>query len=198
MPPAWDPRGPPGAERVGPSPYGTSPNRPSTYDPPVRDPWFEADPALMPLGKLLPWTGQVLDRYYRRAAAARGLGWTSMAVLGVLAGAGAGADVDAGAGGDTGAVSHRELAARVGITPATLTPVVDALERGGELTRDRDPDDRRVVRLAITARGRERLTAAFTEVEGMLRERLPHPPPDQHAIVRDYLLAVLAAIDDGP
>src|SRR5688572_6812411 len=105
----------------------------------------------MPLGKLLAWTGGALARYYQRAVAGHGLTQASLGVRGVL--------------GHTGAVSRRELAAHLGITPATLTPVVDALEVSGELTRERDPADRRVVRLTITERGRERMVTALRDVE---------------------------------
>lgn len=149
----------------------------------VTDPWFEADPHLMPLGKLLPWAGVALSRYYQRSAAAHGLTTTSIGVLGVLA-------------HTPTAVSHRELAARVGLTPATLTPVIDGLAAAGELSRERDPADRRVVRLSITPTGRARLVAAFGQVQAGLRDRMPHPTPEQAAIIRDYLLAVLAAVDD--
>jgi DNA-binding MarR family transcriptional regulator len=144
--------------------------------------WFESDPELMPLGRLLSWTGRTLDRYHQRTIADHGLTSTSMGVLGVLA--------------HSAAVSHRELSAHLGVTPATLTPVVDALESAGELTRERDPADRRVVRLSITPRGRERLVVAFGQVAPTFRERMPHPPPEQHAIIRDYLLAVLAAVGE--
>jgi DNA-binding MarR family transcriptional regulator len=149
----------------------------------VSSTWFESDPELMPLGRLLSWTGQALDRSYRRALAEHGLTATSLGVLGVLA--------------HTDAVSHRELAARLGVTPATLTPVVDTLEGAGELARERDPSDRRVVRLSLTPHGRARLAAAYGPVAATFRERMPHPPPEQHAIIRDYLLAVLAAAGDG-
>lgn len=147
----------------------------------MTDQWFDADPELMPLGKLLSWTGHALSRCYQRTVAEHGLTSTSIGVLGVLAHSRA-------------AVSHRELAAHLGLTPATLTPVIDSLAEAGELSRERDPADRRVVRLSITPRGRERMVTAFGEVALMFRERMPHPPPEQQAIVRDYLLAVLAAV----
>lgn len=148
----------------------------------VSEMFFEAEPERMPLGKLLSWTGQSLSRYYQRMVAAHGLTSTSIGVLGVLA--------------HTDAVSHRELSGHLGVTPATLTPVVDALENAGELSRDRDGVDRRVVRLSITQRGRDRLLVAFTDVAAMFRDRMPHPPPEHEVIIRDYLLAVLGAVAD--
>jgi MarR family transcriptional regulator, organic hydroperoxide resistance regulator len=148
----------------------------------MSSPWFEVDPERMPLGRLLSWTGQSLHRYYRRTVATHGLTSTALGVLGVLA--------------DADAVSHRELAGRVGVTPATLTPVIDALEGAGELVRERAAADRRTIRLSITPAGRERLVAAAGEVAATLRDRIPQPAPNEQQVIRDYLLAVLAAVDD--
>lgn len=142
--------------------------------------FFENRPELMPLDKLLPWVGSALSRRFQHAVAEHGLTPTSMGVLGVL--------------GHQSGLSHRELAAHLGLTPATLTPVVDALEAAGEVGRLRDPDDRRVVRLSVTSAGREHLHAAFAGVAMLMRERMPHPSQEHTEIIRDYLLAVLAAV----
>lgn len=140
--------------------------------------FFEPDPQLMPLHRLLSRVGQAVSRYSRDVVAAHGLTVTSMGVLGVLA--------------DGSAVSHRELSGYLGVAPATLTPVVDALEVAGELARERDSADRRVVRLRITECGQRRLADAHGAVVA-LRSGLPQPPPGEAEVVRAYLLAVLAA-----
>jgi MarR family transcriptional regulator, organic hydroperoxide resistance regulator len=93
-------------------------------------------------------------------------------------------------------LSHRELAGRLGLTPATLTPVVDALEAAGEVRRARDAADRRVVRLWLTAAGRDRVVAASGRVAARLQDRLPSPSPAHEEAIRGYLLAVLAAVRD--
>lgn len=142
--------------------------------------FFERDPARMPLGKLLPWVGSAVSQHYQRAVARHGLTPTALGVLGVL--------------GHRDAVSHRELAGHLGLTPATLTPVVDALEAAGELRRSRDGDDRRIVRLGITEAGRERLVTTFSQVASGFRDRMPHPSPEHEEIIRGYLIAVLAAV----
>jgi DNA-binding MarR family transcriptional regulator len=56
-----------------------------------------------------------------------------------------------------GPVSPSALARRAGLHPATMTGILDRLERGGWITRDRDPDatDRR----AVTVRGRRERNA---------------------------------------
>jgi DNA-binding MarR family transcriptional regulator len=93
-------------------------------------------------------------------------------------------------------LSHRELAAQLDVSPATLTPVVDFLDAAGSIERARDPRDRRVVRLSITSSGRDRLHSVSTEMADRMRLVLPVPPPEHAAEVRAYLTAVLAALDD--
>src|SRR5690348_15668496 len=56
-----------------------------------------------------------------------------------------------------GPLGPSALARRAGLHPATMTGILDRLERGGWITRDRDPDatDRR----AVTVRGRRERNA---------------------------------------
>ena len=51
-----------------------------------------------------------------------------------------------------------EMSARMSLSPATLVPVVDALERKGLVRRGSDPRDRRRTPLSLTADGVERLS----------------------------------------
>jgi DNA-binding MarR family transcriptional regulator len=44
-----------------------------------------------------------------------------------------------------GPLSPSALARRAGLHPATITGILDRLERGGWVTRERDPSDRRAV-----------------------------------------------------
>jgi MarR family transcriptional regulator, organic hydroperoxide resistance regulator len=134
------------------------------------------DLATMPLAALLPRVGAAVARHRRRLAAHHGLTPTAVDVLAAL-------DAD-------DASSHRDIAARLGLSPATLTPVVDALEVAGQVRRERDPADRRVVRVRCTPAGRERLVAAMQPDSG-----LPEPDPEHAPAVRAYLLAVLAAVE---
>ncbi len=45
----------------------------------------------------------------------------------------------------SGAQSASALARRVGLHPATMTGVLDRLEKGGWIVRERDPEDRRAI-----------------------------------------------------
>ena len=142
--------------------------------------FFERRPDQMPLGKLIPCVSSVITRYFHQVVADHGLTRTSLGVLGALA-------VRDG-------LSHRELAEHVLLTPATLTPVVDALENSGDIRRDRDPEDRRVVRLYLTDVGRLRFGATAGVVAAAFRDRMPLPSQADEKIIRGYLLDVLAAL----
>ncbi len=63
------------------------------------------------------------------------------------------------------------VAALLGVTPPTVTSVVDGLESRGLVSRSTDPEDRRRVRLAITAAGTAAM-AAGDEVVGAGLDRL--------------------------
>ena len=151
---------------------------------PMTDPFFESRPEHMPLGKLVSWVGSAMQAHYRRTVARHGVTGTAISVLGVL--------------GHGDGLSQRELAGRVGLTPATLTPVLDALEQEGRIRRERDRADRRVVRLFITDHGRTHLREVFTDVAAVFRAQMPHPPPEHERIIREYLVAVLAAVSQDP
>jgi DNA-binding MarR family transcriptional regulator len=60
-----------------------------------------------------------------------------------------------------GPLSPSTLARRAGLHPATMTGIIDRLERGGWITRERDPSDRRgVVVRAVPSRRAEVLRLA--------------------------------------
>lgn len=56
-----------------------------------------------------------------------------------------------------------ELAERTGVTRATITGLVDTLERAGYVTRTPHPDDRRMMSVALTKRGQKLLTQILPE-----------------------------------
>jgi MarR family transcriptional regulator for hemolysin len=60
--------------------------------------------------------------------------------------------------GDEPELSQRELARRVLVTGSTLTHHLDRLERGGLIVRTRDAEDRRIIRISLTERGKHRRT----------------------------------------
>lgn len=130
-----------------------------------------------PLDRLLIATGTTLARFRQRVAAAHGLSATALDLLTALS--------------DEDGLPHRELAGRLGLTPATLTPVVDTLERAGDVRRERDADDRRVVRVYLTESGGRRQGTVADQVDRALREVVPREEP----AVRRYLGEVLASVE---
>lgn len=70
--------------------------------------------------------------------------------------------------GHDGPLTMGELSRRVGITEKTITGVVDRLADAGHLQRERDTDDRRVVRVRLTATGE----ATFARIDHRLTEHL--------------------------
>jgi DNA-binding MarR family transcriptional regulator len=65
----------------------------------------------------------------------------------------------------SGPLSPSVLARRVGLHPATVTGILDRLERGGWIARDRDPTDRRAVVVRAT---RGRISEVFGLYSGMI------------------------------
>ncbi len=83
-----------------------------------------------------------------------------------------------------------ELAARVSCVRSNMTQLVDRLEAEGLVRRVDDPDDRRIVRAAITALGGEREAAGADQVRQMQDQfALALPESDRAALER-----VLAAL----
>ena len=56
-----------------------------------------------------------------------------------------------------------ELAERTGVTRATITGLVDTLERAGYVTRTPHPDDRRMMSVGLTGRGEKLLAKILPE-----------------------------------
>lgn len=101
--------------------------------------------------------------------------------------------------GREGALTMGELARRVSVTEKTVTGLVDRLERDGLLHRERDPSDRRVVRVRLTPRG----TEASRGIEEGIHEKLVYvlgllDPSDRRALFRllDRLVERLGEADE--
>ncbi|RKN43463.1 MarR family winged helix-turn-helix transcriptional regulator [Micromonospora endolithica] len=136
----------------------------------------------VPLGRLLVVAGHVTSqRWNRFLAEEHGLTQAGMVALLTLA--------------QHGALPHRTVAERCFVRPATLTGIIDTLERDGLVQRQRDETDRRSVRLALTDDGHAR-AATLT---ALLRARDPLTPvdadPAKAAVIREFLLAVIARAD---
>ena len=71
-----------------------------------------------------------------------------------------------------GSLSAGQLAADAGVTPATVTQMLDALAAAGLVERSRSEADRRVVTTRLTAEGRRRVDRKEAELIEKWREAL--------------------------
>lgn len=95
--------------------------------------------------------------------------------------------------GRLGPIGAGPLAKAAGMHPATLTGVLDRLERAGWVVRERDTEDRRAVRIrALPERGREVLEQ-FAGMNGAVQEICSHYDERQLAVIADFLARVAEA-----
>jgi DNA-binding MarR family transcriptional regulator len=144
--------------------------------------FLEREPERMPLGRLIALTGHRLSEHWQQAVADHtDLSRTALMALTAIEA--------------EGRLTHREVAKHCWVRPPTLTPVVDALEANGLLSRQRDTTDRRVVRLRITATGQDALREAWRGIGAQFEGIIPQRQPEEEAAIRNYLLEVLRGLD---
>lgn len=96
-----------------------------------------------------------------------------------------------------GPMSPRMVTQAIGVHPATLTGVLDRLERGGWLTRRGDPTDRRRVILeAASDRGGE-LTRLYQPMSTAIARLSSEYSPEQLTIIVDFVERAAAAGEDA-
>lgn len=89
------------------------------------------------------------------------------------------------------------LAKLAGLHPATMTGVVDRLEKAGFVTRDRDPGDRRAVVLRSSPeRGREVL-GLYRGMSDLMDEVCAGYTPEQLEVIADFLRRAADAGQDA-
>ncbi|MER7330277.1 MULTISPECIES: MarR family transcriptional regulator [unclassified Micromonospora] len=136
----------------------------------------------VPLGRLLVVAGHVTgQRWNRYLAEEHGLTQAGMATLMTLA--------------EHGELPHRTVAERCFVRPATLTGIVDTLERDGLVERQRDETDRRSVKLALTPAGRGRIDALTAVIRSGAPLTSVDADPAKAAVIRQFLLEVIGSGD---
>jgi len=114
-----------------------------------------------PIGLEVSRTGRVLQRAFDDALTSAGGALATWLVVTALK------------GGEH--AMQRDLASAVGIEDATLTHHLNRMEADGMIVRSRDPENRRVHRVAMTAKGHAlfgRLLATVIEFDRGLRKGL--------------------------
>ena len=96
-----------------------------------------------------------------------------------------------------GPMTLGELAARENVAPPTVTKAVAALEDLGFVSREIDPDDRRVTRVSGTTAGSRHLEEVISVRTAWLEARLADLAPDEQQRLLDAL-DILEALSDDP
>ncbi|WP_433274046.1 MarR family transcriptional regulator [Actinosynnema sp. CS-041913] len=88
-----------------------------------------------------------------------------------------------------GPLTPSALARRAGLHPATMTGVLDRLQRGGWVARERDPDgtDRRAVLVRALKDRNPELFGLYSGMNSALDELLAGYDEDQLALLADFL-----------
>ncbi|HEY6763113.1 MAG TPA: MarR family transcriptional regulator [Baekduia sp.] len=89
----------------------------------------------------------------------------------------------------------RELARLVGIAAPTATRMLDGLETRGFVTRARDPEDGRAVRIALTAEGRDALLARRAQMLARRRAMLDQLTPSERRAAARVLARLASAFE---
>jgi DNA-binding MarR family transcriptional regulator len=91
-----------------------------------------------------------------------------------------------------------ELAAALAVNPSTATRMCDRLVRKGLVRRHRQAGDRRAVRIALTATGRDLVAGVSRQRRAELARLLGALPPEEHEPVIAAFRAFAAAAGELP
>ena len=94
-----------------------------------------------------------------------------------------------------GPAGGQELAALMGVSPATMTGIVDRLVSAGYVTRREDPHDRRVRRIELSAGGNELLDTLTTAGEEHQRRLLDRMTAAELTVLADAMQILTSAVE---
>ena len=84
-------------------------------------------------------------------------------------------------------LSQRELADRVHLKPGSLTEALNGLEADGYVQRTRDPFDRRILRVQLTAKGQTRAKEIKAEHDQFVAQLFAQITPADTAVLQRIL-----------
>jgi DNA-binding MarR family transcriptional regulator len=96
-----------------------------------------------------------------------------------------------------GAVSQQTLSRRIGMDPATMVDVIDALEESGYIIRRRNPRDRREYALQTTAKGRSLFARAERAIQAAEADTLGDMKPVEAQALAKLLARIAGWRADG-
>jgi DNA-binding MarR family transcriptional regulator len=86
-----------------------------------------------------------------------------------------------------GPISPSTLARRAGLHPATITGILDRLQHAGWVARDRDPTDRRAVRIRALRDRSPELFHLYAGMNSAMDQLLTGYTDDQLQVIADFL-----------
>ena len=92
-----------------------------------------------------------------------------------------------------GPLSPSELARRAGLHPATMTGILDRLERGGWIVRECDPSDRRAVRVRAVRERYAELLRLYSGFSRSMNKLLSDYSDSELELIADFLRRTVGA-----
>jgi len=92
-------------------------------------------------------------------------------------------------------IQPKELAARLGMTSASMTSLIDRMVTGGYVTRETHPSDRRAILLRPTPGADAEVRQTLGKMHQRMIEVAESLTPEQAAAVTHFLLAMRDAVD---
>jgi len=80
-----------------------------------------------------------------------------------------------------------ELAEKLELTPATLTNILHRMEASGLVIREPDPADKRISRVFLTPKGRDRLSRSREAADQIDRISFAGFSPEEQALMNEFL-----------
>ena len=93
----------------------------------------------------------------------------------------------------SGPLSPSALARRAGLHPATMTGILDRLERGGWITRERDPSDRRAVVVHVARERYAQLVRLYTGMNRSMNKLLAGYTDSELEAIADFMTRTVDA-----
>ncbi|GAB4332977.1 MAG: hypothetical protein Kow0010_19100 [Dehalococcoidia bacterium] len=90
-------------------------------------------------------------------------------------------------------LSNAELSERMYVTRPSVSALLERLERGGFISREVDPDDRRGIRIRLEPRGREAVTTVASDIRAFGRRLIEDLSDQDLAEVAAALNKLIAA-----
>lgn len=97
--------------------------------------------------------------------------------------------------GRVGPVSPSDLTTQLRVHPATLTGILDRLEIGGWIIRERDAPDRRRVRLRVIRKRAPELVRLYAPMNAAIIRICSDFTSEELMAIRDFLVSVTGAAD---